>query len=578
MQISPINYKFNFNNRYFPNRHTAIVQQQTSFSVVQSSNIFYLPVFEGKKREAKRLVRNEKKGSSEWFENRIVKQVKGKKYQGAGLYDKSGMYVDFLKIGNEKLFQEPLDITKATDKEVYAYWHALALAETYDSSWVGRYNKFNITKPLAVFHTLNSEASQELFAQNLRILHNPVRCKSLDTNITDEQGNLCINCSVFDTETTGTKTDEDNLSDNDRIVQIGAVQIKNGKISKKSEYNQLINPEIPIPEEATAVHGITDADVENAEKLEAVLSKFLDKYLNKENGVIVAYNSKFDIKLLNNAIREHNTHSDKRLKERPTFKVLDPFILIQRIHPYLGVKKKLSGQYQFLFSKNLEEAHDALADVKGTVDVLKYCLYYLNEHRRDKSVPLTLREVLIFQNGGRVKNIDLPMDVENCNAAVNFNKSYLLASMNVDNYFKGYKLSKEIVDSIKDEIGDVNIQKLVETGIINEKNILTHKGFKINPAETKRIPKSAKYENSFYILKSNFKEVLGFADLEPYNGKTKDEIEDLIIEKSKLFLHKQSMPIWMKNPNPMDIKDGNDLPDLKIARKVMAENKEAENL
>ncbi len=565
MQVSAINY--NVYNKY---NYNPFKQQdfKTNEHVVDThvyGNVFYFPLFKGKNTE--------RKGSSEWLENNVIKQIKGKKYQGAGLYDEKGIYLDFLKVGNEKLSQEPIDISVAEDKEVYAYWHALALAESYDSSWVRRYNKFNVTKPLAVFHTLNSEASQEIFAANLKILQNPYLCKSLDVDVTDREGNLSLNCTVFDTETTGVKINTEDFSENDRIVQIGATQIKNGKVVEKTAYNQLINPEIPIPEEASAVHGIKDEDVANAKTLEAILETFLKNYLNKENGVIVAYNSKFDITLLNNAIREHNTVSDKKLKERPIFKVLDPFILIQKIHPYLGVKKRLSNQYQFLFCKNLEGAHDALADVKGTVDVLKYCLYYLNEHRKDKSVPLTLREVLIFQNGGRVANIDLPMDVENCNSRVNYDKSYILASINVDNYFKGYKLSNEIVEEIKDEIGEDNILKLAEASIINEEHTLKHKGFKINPAETKRIPKSAKYENPFYILRSNFKEVLGFADLEDYNGKSKEEIEDLIIEKSKLFLHKQSMPVWMKNPNPFDIKDGNDLPDLKIARKVMEESK-----
>lgn len=57
----------------------------------------------------------------------------------------------------------------------------------------------------------------------------------------------------------------------------------------------------------------------------------------------------------------------------------------------------------------MENAHDAFADVKGTVDVLKYTLYYLSEHRKDKSKPLTLREVLLFQNGCNVANIDIPL-------------------------------------------------------------------------------------------------------------------------------------------------------------------------
>lgn len=41
----------------------------------------------------------------------------------------------------------------------------------------------------------------------------------------------------------------------DKIIQIGAIQIKKGKIVDESAYNCLINPEIHIPEQASAVHG-----------------------------------------------------------------------------------------------------------------------------------------------------------------------------------------------------------------------------------------------------------------------------------------------------------------------------------
>lgn len=93
----------------------------------------------------------------------------------------------------------------------------------------------------------------------------------------------------------------------------------------------------------------------------------------------------------------------------------------------------------------MENAHDAFADVKGTVDVLKYTLYYLSEHRKDKSKPLTLREVLLFQNGCNVANIDIPFDSDRCNDSVNMRASYRPVSLSVDNYHDGYMLTKNIL-------------------------------------------------------------------------------------------------------------------------------------
>ncbi|HRD54425.1 MAG TPA: 3'-5' exonuclease, partial [Flavobacteriales bacterium] len=68
--------------------------------------------------------------------------------------------------------------------------------------------------------------------------------------------------AFFDLETTGTRIGKD------RIVQIGIVKLAPG--GKRTSWQQLVNPGMPIPAEATAVHGITDLDVAMAPKLEDV--------------------------------------------------------------------------------------------------------------------------------------------------------------------------------------------------------------------------------------------------------------------------------------------------------------------
>ena len=62
---------------------------------------------------------------------------------------------------------------------------------------------------------------------------------------------------VWDLETTGLSKSED------RIVQFGAVRYNSD--GTVEEFNYLINPEMPISEGATQVHGITDADVSDAQ-------------------------------------------------------------------------------------------------------------------------------------------------------------------------------------------------------------------------------------------------------------------------------------------------------------------------
>lgn len=513
------------------------------------------------------------------LETKVVQKIVGKQFQGLGIYTPDKNFIDFLKIGYEKLSKEAIDIVKATDNEITAHRFSLALAETYSegsdfgTSWVKRYNPENRNSPLAVSHSLTDSAvKEEVFAKNLEILYNPRRCKSLDIPITDKDGRICLDAVVFDTETTGTNTQTD------KIVQMATVRLKNGKIVKGEggTFNQLINPEMPIPEEASAVNGITDEMVKDAPNMSAVLDGFLGKHLNKENGAIVVYNSKFDIPLLNRTIREHNVSASQDLKEKQLAKVLDPYILIQRIHPFLGAKKKLGNQYHWLFCKPMEDAHDALSDVKGTIDVLKYCLYYLSKNRKDPSIPLTLREVLIFQNGGHgVENITLPLHpTKDFNALVKFDESYRPEPLDVTNYFKGYKLTKKIVNELTPEIGEANLLKLQQEGIVDEMVGTSYKGHPLQAAETERVPKAKQFKSISYVMRQNFKKVLGYANLEPYNGKSKEEIEDLITEKARCYLKEKIKEIWLKNVNPKDIKQGNDLPDDEITRLVMKEAQE----
>jgi len=558
------------------------------------SNIYYSPV--NISRMAKTVA-----FKGQWFEDNYLKKVDDKKNQGINLMQKNVLgdyaWYDFDKVGWEHLSKEPLDwkkvkdvkpnseIDKHMETEFYVFQHANSLAETNDTTWVKRFNHHNVKKPLAIMHSLNSREAKEppaknlydvpaddmSFATNIKALMNMNIHKSLDKDITDKNGNLIIDAIVFDTETTG--VNNDNFSKPlDKIIQIGAIQLKNGKIIPETGYSQLINPEIPIPAGATAVHGITDGDVKDKPTMEKVLPYFANDYLDRKNGIMVAYNAKFDLKMLNNAINTHNKYSADQMPLRKAYKVIDPFLLTERIHPYVGVRKRLSEQYKFFFGKNLDDAHDAFADVKGTVNMLKYDLYYLSEKRKDKSIPLKIRDVLLFQNGVVPKNIDMKLDYQGCNADVDFKKSYRCDSINATNFFKNYKITSESIAKMKDDIGEENVNKIINDELLDEEiDLSDKKRFPGNPNETGLLAKTQGIKNAQYVMKTNFMKVLDYAKIDGYKDKSKEEVKDIIAENSKNYVNEDSIDLWVKNPNPDDRKNGNDLPVYQISKKVMLE-------
>ena len=564
---------FNHKNRNIPviNCNTRNKEQNYPAIYISPAIYPYKPAFKG-----------------DFFENNFTKKVEGKKFQGLGLMEKNEIgspeWYDFSKVGWRYLSKEPLDWNTAAPKDFYVFIQANALAEGYESAWVRRFNYTNRKKALATSHSIDSRNVKEppskesrkdpfkdkSFASNIDELLDTQRHKSLDKPVTDEKGNLCIDAVVFDTETTGTNTG-DSSKPFDKIIQIGAIQIKKGKIIEDTAYNQLINPEMHIPEASSMVHGIFDKDVADAPVMEQVLKPFVNNYLNKKNGIIVAYNSQFDISMLNNAIKEHNSYSADELKPKRYFKVIDPFLLIQRIHPYVGASKRLSNQYRYFFCKNMDNAHDALADVKGTVDILKYALYYLDKHRKDKTKPLTIREILLFQNGYEVPNIDIPLDAQGCNANVNFRTSYRPVSLSVDNYHNGYMLTAEDIEELLPDIGKANAKKLINNVEGEKINMKQPNALSLNAAETRQKQNAKGMENSFYVMKRNFNKVLDFAKIDAYGDKSKEEIKEIITKKAKHYIRKDSIDFWMKNPNPFDIKEGNDLPDFEISKRVMLE-------
>lgn len=162
--------------------------------------------------------------------------------------------------------------------------------------------------------------------------------------------NLTRPIAFFDLETTGVDVSKD------RIVEISILKVSpNGE---KETYTKRVNPEIPIPIEASEVHGIYDFDVLN-EKIFKDIAPEVVAFIGESD--LAGYNSnRFDIPML----------MEELLRVEVEFSMTDrKRIDVQNIF-YKQEKRTLEAALKFYCNKTLENAHSAEADTTATYDVL----------------------------------------------------------------------------------------------------------------------------------------------------------------------------------------------------------------
>lgn len=155
----------------------------------------------------------------------------------------------------------------------------------------------------------------------------------------------------FDLETTGTNINSD------RIVEICYLKVyPNGNEESKT---LRINPEMHIPEDSSAIHGIYDEDVKDCPTFKDVAKKIATDI---EGCDLAGFNSnRFDIPVLAEEFLRAGIDIDLMKRK---------FVDVQVIYHKLE-QRTLSAAYKFYCNKNLEDAHTAEADTRATYEVLK---------------------------------------------------------------------------------------------------------------------------------------------------------------------------------------------------------------
>lgn len=154
----------------------------------------------------------------------------------------------------------------------------------------------------------------------------------------------------FDLETTGTNVLRD------RIVEISVVKLfPDGHYEEKT---RRVNPGMPIPPGATAIHHISDDDVKDEPLFERIANSLLTWL---DDCDIAGYNSnKFDVPLLIEEFKRANLKFDTSGRN---------FIDVQNIFHKME-QRTLVAAYRFYCGKELDGAHSASADTLATMEVL----------------------------------------------------------------------------------------------------------------------------------------------------------------------------------------------------------------
>ena len=161
--------------------------------------------------------------------------------------------------------------------------------------------------------------------------------------------------AVFDCETTGTDPERD------EIVSFALVLLDpDGNETGRS--GSLIRPSCPIPEEASAIHGIRDADVADAPTLAELAGRLLERLGGR---IFVAHNASFDLAMLHAALRTAG------LEYRPpavactldAFRVLEPLAQEHRLEAICSRQ-----------GVQLAGAHHAMRDAEATAALVKVLL------------------------------------------------------------------------------------------------------------------------------------------------------------------------------------------------------------
>lgn len=153
---------------------------------------------------------------------------------------------------------------------------------------------------------------------------------------------------IFDTETTGLSA-----RDGDRLVEIGCVELVN-RVETGLTYHCYYNPERSMPQEAFAVHGLSETFLSDKPKFATKADELLE-FL--EDSPLVAHNAGFDFSFLNTELESCGRKAISRDR------MVDTVQMARQMHP--GAKHSLDALCtRYGIDRSHRIKHGALLDAE----------------------------------------------------------------------------------------------------------------------------------------------------------------------------------------------------------------------
>lgn len=194
----------------------------------------------------------------------------------------------------------------------------------------------------------------------------------------------------------------------------------------------LCKPSKSIPKIASDIHGITDEKVKNC-KLFKEYAKDIENLFN--DAIIVGYNTtSFDVPFIRMAMAKIG--NIEFIKDNEFY---DAFLIYKKHHT-----RKLSDALKYYTNKDIEDAHDALGDVKTTIAIIASQMI-----KEDSDLQSIAKK---FEVGNIKDELSRFIDIKDGKAFFAFSKNKGQALENADNGFIQWIMKNDFPQRLKDFI------------------------------------------------------------------------------------------------------------------------------